>query len=74
MYFYDENVVEYAKAIEPSRRGELEITDLNKRYMQEGNLNVETLGRGMAWLDTGTPDSLIESRSIRGDAGKTTGT
>ena len=61
LYFYDENVVEYAKDIEPSPRGELEITDLNNRYLKEGKLHVETMGRGLAWLDTGTPDALIEA-------------
>ena len=61
LYFYDEKVVEYAKEITPSPRGELEITDLNIRYLQEGNLHVETMGRGLAWLDTGTPDALIEA-------------
>jgi glucose-1-phosphate thymidylyltransferase len=61
LYFYDENIVEYAKELQPSPRGELEITDINKRYLREDSLKVISIGRGAAWLDTGTFDSLLSS-------------
>ncbi|PMC81603.1 glucose-1-phosphate thymidylyltransferase RfbA [Anaerococcus hydrogenalis] len=64
LYFYDNNVVDYAKNLKPSDRGELEITDLNKIYLEKNKLNVELLGQGFTWLDTGTHESLVEATNF----------
>lgn len=64
LYFYDNKVVERAKSLKPSKRGELEITDLNRIYLEEGSLNIETLGRGFGWFDTGTPQTLFEAANF----------
>ena len=64
LYFYDSRVVEYAKGLEPSARGELEITDLNKIYLEQEKLNVELLGQGFTWLDTGTHESLVDATNF----------
>ena len=63
LYFYDERVVDIAANVKPSPRGELEITDINRAYLEQGLLRVERMGRGTAWLDSGTPDSLIDAAS-----------
>ena len=66
LYFYDGDVSDYAKALKPSARGELEITDLNKVYLEKGRLDVKLMGRGYAWLDTGTIDSLLDASNYVG--------
>jgi glucose-1-phosphate thymidylyltransferase len=74
LYFYDNKVIEYAKQIEPSPRGELEITDINKLYLEAGELNVENLSRGIAWIDAGTFDSLLTASNFISTVEKMQGT
>ena len=64
LYYYDNDVINYAKDLEPSSRGELEITDINIKYLQDDNLEIKVLGRGFTWLDTGTPDSLLQASNF----------
>jgi glucose-1-phosphate thymidylyltransferase len=74
LYFYDKNVVQYSYEIQPSARGELEITDINKLYVKNGNAHVEYLNRGIAWIDTGTFESLAEASTFVGSVQRRTGT
>ena len=74
LYFYDNSVVKKAKSLKPSPRGELEITDLNRVYLEEGSLEIKLMGRGMAWLDTGTYESLLQAANFIATLEQTTGT